>query len=235
MKNLFEIFKPLIDLLFPIECLGCGKEGVWLCQNCLGKIKLLKNWHCPVCKINLTEGEVCSKCQPHSYLDGAIIAVSYEDDLIDKAIHCLKYKGIKGLFYPLSGILTKVLRKKRFWDNDWILVPVPLHKRRERWRGFNQTELIAKEIGLRLNLEVNNNNLYRTRYTYPQVKLTRQQRLKNIVNAFQVKNNFSSDGCKKVILLDDVMTTGATLQECAKVLKESGASKVWAVVLARGR
>lgn len=248
--------KLLLDLLFPIECVGCGKDGEWLCQQCLDRIKLLAEWHCPVCKTRLTNGRVCEKCSPQSFLDGAIVAVFYDDELINKAVHYLKYKGIKNLAKPLGRLLAITLNRISFWDNNWILVPVPLHKRRERFRGFNQAELIASEVAKCLNLEVGllrskkasdtilvagclidshslKPNLYRIKNTHSQIKLKREDRLRNMVGAFGIKNPAFFTG-KKIILIDDVMTTGATLQECAKELKLAGAASVWAAVIARG-
>lgn len=230
----FRFCRFFLDLLFPIECIGCGKDDVWLCGECLGGIKLLTEWHCPVCKIKLTNGNVCEKCLSQSFLDGAIVAVFYDDKLIDKAIHYLKYKGIKNLAKPLGGLLARALNRAGFWENDWILVSVPLHKRRERFRGFNQAELVAEEVAKILKLEFCGNNLYRKKQTHSQMKLKREERLRNVVGAFKIKNPAFFAG-KKIILIDDVMTTGATLQECGKELKLAGAVKVWAAAVARGR
>ncbi|MFH1564244.1 MAG: ComF family protein [bacterium] len=227
-------FRFFLDLLFPIECISCGKDNFWLCGECLDNIKLLKEWHCPVCKAKLTNGYVCKKCSSQSFLDGAVIAVFYDDKLIDKAIHYLKYKGIKDLAKPLGKLLARALNNVSFWQNDWILVPVPLHKRRERFRGFNQAGLIADEVAKILNLEVEINNLCRFKHTRSQMKLKRDERLKNVVGAFGIKNPAFFAG-KKIILIDDVMTTGATLQECARTLKSAGAVKIWAAAGARGK
>ncbi|MFH1187810.1 MAG: ComF family protein [bacterium] len=227
-------FRFFLDLLFPIECIGCGKDGEWLCGECLDNIKLLKEWHCPVCKAKLTNGYVCEKCSSQSFLDGAVIAVFYDDKLIDKAIHYLKYKGIKNLAKPLGKLLATVLNKVSFWQNDWIVIPVPLHKRRERFRGFNQSRLIAGEVAKILKFEVCENNLCRDKHTHSQMKLKREERLQNVVGAFGIKNPAFFAG-KKIILIDDVMTTGVTLQECARELKRAGAVKVWAAALARGK
>jgi ComF family protein len=229
-----KIIKLFIDLLFPIECIDCSQEGNWLCESCFKKIKLLKKWPCPVCKIGLTKGKVCVDCRLKSFLNGTVISASYENETLDKAIHYLKYKGIKDLAKPLSRLIVQAMRQNDFCHDDWMVMPVPLNKRRQRWRGFNQAELIGREAAVALNLEINNDNLCRIRYTMPQTKLKRQQRLKNLINAFKLKNPAVLRG-KRVILIDDVMTTGATLQECARVLKDAGAIEVWAVVLARGK
>lgn len=234
LRDKFMDFKFILDLLFPIECIGCGKDDVWLCGECLGGIKLLAEQYCPVCKTRLTNGSVCEKCLSQSFLDGAIVSVFYDNELIDKAIHYLKYKGIKGLAKPLGMLLAKALNRADFWQTDWILVSVPLHKKRERFRGFNQAELITDEVAKILKLEVYENNLYRSKHTHSQMKLKREERLNNVVGAFGVKDSEFFRG-KKVILIDDVMTSGATLQECAKELKSAGAALVWAAVVARGK
>jgi ComF family protein len=232
-KNDFMNFRFFLDLLFPIECIGCGEEGRWLCKDCLNKIKLLSEQYCPICKTRLTNGRVCELCSSESFLDGAVIAVSYDNELIDKAIHYLKYRGIKDLARSLGKLLIQILGKVDFWDVDWVLVPVPLHNRRQRFRGFNQAELMAREVLSVLNLGISD-NLYRSKHTHSQMKLKREERLKNIVDAFKIKMPEDLAG-KKIILIDDVMTTGATLEECAKALKGAGVVEVWAVAVARGR
>lgn len=179
----------------------------------------------------MTGGQICLRCKPNSFLDGVVVATQYEDKIIDKAIHFFKYKGIYSLAQPLSFLLVRVLKQVNFWEQDWIIIPVPLHRRRERHRGFNQARLLADYLANSLDLKVVADLLIRKKFTYPQMKLDRADRQKNIKNAFGV--NFPIIG-KKVILVDDVMTSGSTLEECAKILKQNGAKEVWGAVVARG-
>lgn len=230
MKRLIvKIWEWCLDLLFPIECLSCGKEDSWVCESCWQQIRLCKSYCCPICKKGITGGQVCLKCQSKSFLNGVLVSAEYDDKIIHNLTHYLKYKNIKELAKPIAKILATTMQKIGFWDQDWVVMPVPLHKYRQRLRGFNQSELIAREIADKFNLSLDINSLKRTRYTYPQMKLSRLDRLVNVQEAFS-----ASCDCKKVILIDDVMTTGSTLQECAKALKKSGVKEVWAVVLARG-
>jgi ComF family protein len=224
-------FNNLIELIFPAQCLGCKSDGVYLCSACCNNLKFYKNLYCPVCKKEMTGGQICIRCKPNSFLDGVVVATQYEDKLIDKAIHFFKYKGIYSLAQPLSFLLVRVLRQVLFWEKDWVIIPIPLHSRRERYRGFNQSKLLAEYVASSLELENISDLLIRKKYTYPQMKLDRADRQKNIKNAFIV--NRLLDG-KKVILIDDVMTSGSTLEECAKVLKQNGVKEVWGAVIARG-
>jgi len=111
-------------------------------------------------------------------------------------------------------------------------MPIPLHKRRLRWRGFNQAEKIAKILSDKLNIPLVNNKLIRIKYNQPQAKINSQKRKNNIIGCFQYNGESLEE--KNIILVDDVVTSGSTLNECAKVLKEKGAQEVWGICVARG-
>lgn len=113
-----------------------------------------------------------------------------------------------------------------------VFIPMPLHKNKKRKRGFNQSEIIAKELSLALNIPLKTNILVKTENTQSQTNLTREERAKNIKNAFQTKNPSEIEG-KIIFLVDDVFTTGATMEEAAKTLKKAGASHVWGLAVAR--
>jgi len=224
--NVLKILKQFIlDIIFPIACLGCQREGVWLCDDCLKKI-LLK-----------TTDE---KLNHSSSLDGLFYATHYENDIIQEAIHTLKYKYIETLAHSLGELLTGYLLKLDKKEHlailespkNTILIPVPLHKKRFLERGFNQAELIANEFNKNFHFNLQTKILVRAKWTMPQVQLKGRDRKENIKGVFIVKNwNFPG---KNVIILDDVATTLATLEECAKVLKRAGANKVWGLVVAHG-
>lgn len=223
------IFKTLkqfiLDIIFPIECLGCQREGVWLCEKCLKNIPLKNEF---------------IKLQNNLGLDYLMVATSYENKIIQEAIHILKYKYVEDLAKPLGQMLAKTMasldKKHRLSilerPEQTLLLPVPLHRKRFLERGFNQSELIAKEFNQHFNFQLKTNILKRQKHTMPQVKLKGQERKENVKNAFTIKNwKFSG---KNVIILDDVATTLSTLEECAKVLKQAGAGKVWGLVVAHG-
>jgi ComF family protein len=236
-----SVKKFILDALFPVSCLGCQKEGFWLCPACFAQIKILDFQLCPVCEKNITEnGSLCPNCRTSrkSFLDSIVVAVSYENPVIKKLVYNLKYRFIARSADPLSELMAKVLLRNDLPIPD-LIVPVPLHPRRLRWRGFNQSRLLAENISKNLapllKIEVED-ILRRNRNNKAQMKIkSYQQRLQNIQNIFSFDAQFSKDILKnkEVLLVDDVATTGATLEECAKVLKKNGAKKVYGAVIAR--
>lgn len=231
----------LLDALFPVFCLSCRKEGEWLCANCLAEVKILDFQVCPVCEENIADkGFLCPGCREgqKSRLDGLITAVSYEDPTIKKLVHNFKYRFVSDISRLLGKMILKALVRNDFPLPDF-LVPVPLHPRRLRWRGFNQSLLLAEHISEELApllkieaLEI----LERKKHNSPQMNVKNyKERLLNVQNIFALKPDANLDPIrnKNILLLDDIATTGATLEECAKVLKSAGAKKVFAAVVAR--
>ncbi|MCX6763699.1 MAG: ComF family protein [Candidatus Moranbacteria bacterium] len=227
----------ILDTLFPIFCLACRKDNFWLCEECLKKIKVLDLQVCPVCERYITEkGESCPKCKPLSPLKSLIVAAKYQEDNISKLVHLYKYNFIQDLREPLGKLLVQAILKSQIDIPDFI-IPVPLHRRRLRWRGFNQAELLADYVSANLTpglvIPVLKNILIRKKYTSPQMKVKNYwERQKNIQAAFAIQDNTEIKN-RRVLLIDDIATTGSTLFECAKVLKESGAKKIYAAVIAR--
>lgn len=213
VKIIEKVKKFILDILFPIECLGCGKESVWLCDKCLETIPL---------GVNFIE---------RKYLDRVLICGSYDNELLKKAIHTFKYDYASELCEPLGKLLLKILRKVSL-PEEFILVPIPLHKKRLKERGFNQAELLAQEIAKGFNAPVLK-ALCRSRHTLPQVDLNEKERLKNVQGVFDCQEHLKIKN-KNVILIDDVLTTGATMEECARILKRNGVREVWGLVLAKG-
>jgi len=147
-----------------------------------------------------------------------------------EAIHQLKYQNLRALAVPLAGMLREYLMASPL-DVD-VLVPVPLHRKRLRERGYNQARLLAQELGKLRNLPVADDVLVRRRHTPPQARTaTVEERRQNIADAFACRDHSLRD--RHVLLLDDVATSGATLDACAKALKASGATAVWGLVMAR--
>lgn len=216
MGLFFEIKKFIFDVIFPIECLGCGKEGEWLCGACLSKIK--PDGH-------FLRGES---------LDKIFTFYSYDSELLKRAIHGLKYKFVEDLASPLSAILISEMEKiKNQIGKPDFLIPVPLHKNRLLERGFNQSGLLVLKVFEHFGWPVENGALKRSRKTAPQVSLDGEGREENVKEAFSVVD-VSKVFNKKIVLIDDVFTTGATMEECAKVLKGAGAKEVSGIALAKG-
>lgn len=240
----------ILDLLFPVYCLGCSAEGKWICGNCLEKIEFLKKQACPICGVESKTGARCFNCRAKTELDGVIAATAYfgkerKESLAKKAIHIFKYQFVKDLAGPLAAIIGRQIKNRQVVKiektfifgpdmNNKLIVPVPLHPKRFRWRGFNQAELLAENLAKYFKLPLEKTALARQKNNIPQAEVRdRRERMENIKDAF-----ICVDGAKVkdkiVILVDDVATTSATLGECAKALKNSGAKEVWGVVAARG-
>jgi len=235
MGNLLVNFANfLLNILFPKFCLGCKKEGSYLCQDCLATIEIMEYLFCPGCQKRVLSGRPCKSCQRFLKLDGLYFAASYQNYLIKELLNKFKYGPlIKELVEPLTSLIIThflILGKQNF--SEFSLVPIPLEKRRLGWRGFNQAEEIAKELAEYLKIPLFTKALIKIKKTLPQVEAKdKNQRKENIIGAFFCKNNVKD---KKILLVDDVYTTGATMNEVARILKKAGAKKVWGVVVARG-
>jgi len=247
----------VLDLLFPKFCLGCQKEGFYVCPDCFKKIEINKFSNCFICGKHTPNNRVCSTCQRKTKLTGLLIASFWENLLLRQIIYEYKYRFIKDLSIPLSELLVIFLNHSGFFTqhlplniDSYILIPVPLHKKRLIWRGFNQAELLANQLNKYLKIPVINNLIIRSRHTLPQMDIKSQkERRKNIRDAFEIANVGIADESlrykrelsfanpiknKIIILVDDVCTTGSTLEECAKVLKPLKPKEIWGLVLARG-
>ncbi len=230
----------LLDLIFPVRCINCGKFGDYICRKCLNTISTNKNFECIGCKRNTPLGQTCFLCAKTNSAEQLLIVADYKNPLVEKSLKFLKYKFISDLEQPLAVLTKKYLKwltlDKRFnvFESSPLLIPVPLHQRRLNWRGFNQSELLARELADTFQMEIADNIIERTRDTIPQADIKeREERLKNLNGIFAIKDKSRIAG-REILLIDDICTTGATLNECAKVLKANGASKIVALVIARG-
>lgn len=219
-----QFFDTLLDWLFPPRCAFCQREGDFLCKNCLsgldinpiGRSNVIKEWE---------------------YLDGVIYAVNYEKNpAIKAAIKQFKYKFTQPLAQHFGTLMAQkigelgMVRGKRI-----LLIPVPLHKKRLRYRGFNQADILARHIAYPAHILP---ILDRVKETTQQAKLHKKARHDNLKDAFELNKKFVQEQnlCSKktvVFLVDDVCTTGATLENCAKTLKAAGIPKVYGLVVAR--
>lgn len=250
MRTLEKTKNFILDILFPVSCISCGKENTWLCEDCLSQISPKREQVCPVCEKNITpDGRVCFFCRKKSALNGLLVAASYQNKTVAEAVHYYKYRFVEDLHVPLGEILIRAYFDSQLPVPD-LIIPVPLHKRRLRYRGFNQAEILAQHLGRNLapgfEVPIMGNLLIRSRYTRPQMEIKNYTRRRsNIQNAFKIKT--SDINCdrnlyqtekdplnnKSILLVDDIATTGSTIFECAKVLKQNGAKEVFGVVVAR--
>ncbi|OGO00110.1 MAG: hypothetical protein A2Y58_05995 [Chloroflexi bacterium RBG_13_51_52] len=218
-----------LDLLFPPWCIGCGREGKYICSSCQQQLPLISPPICLKCGRPLTIDNTCPGCiEGPIEIDGIRSPFLFQG-MIRKAIHELKYRNLKAITPLLASFLYSYLKDNPLPGNT--LVPVPIHKKRLNERGFNQSSLLSRELGRMSRLPVIEDCLKRQTHTPPQVRTSSAaERRKNIADAFTCINK-QLEG-KQVILIDDVSTSGATLNTCAGVLKTAGAASVWGLVLA---
>ncbi len=229
----------LLDCLFPIECLVCGREGEYICGDCAAVPVPAYPALCFGCHKPEELGRLCLDCSPRWAFDGVIIAADYEHERVRSLIRTCKYRFVTEVAVELAALTIPAL--KNFMENmpedseiaesffNAKIIPVPLSKRRLHWRGFNQAALIGERIATYFALELNDGILQR-RHRRAQATLGEAQRLENLSGSFRLEGVVPS----LVILVDDVITTGTTLNECAKVLKTAGAQEVWCVAVAKG-
>jgi ComF family protein len=233
-KNIKEIG---IECLFPTKCLNCHAAGEILCDDCFSVIEIIDQKYCHIC--NKRKPLDVFKCSSHcrSHLFHLFFATIYnKDPLIQALIHRFKYPPlIKKLDLVLAKIILvhfELIGVKPDFFADFIVIPVPLYFKKNRARGFNQSAQIAKRISTELKIIFNLHIVKRIKNTQPQIKLmTKEEKKDNVADAFKcVNSNFIKN--KNVLLIDDVYTTGSTMEECAKVLKKAGAKRVFGCVIA---
>ncbi len=219
-----------LDLLFPKRCVGCGKEGDFICYSCRSSLPRIMPPMCPRCGRPQPSGILCPNCVSwRAEIDGIRSPFRF-DGVMRQAIHQLKYRNLRALAAPLARLLNDYLTTNPVPGE--VLVPVPLHRKRLRERGYNQSSLLARELGKLVNLPVVDDCLTRERHAPPQARTaTVGERQSNVANAFVGRDQRLRG--RQVLLIDDVSTSGATLNACAIALKTAGATSVWGLVLAR--
>lgn len=220
----------LLDLLYPPRCAGCGRLGESFCPACQARIEPLPEPACPRCGHPQLSRDLCAACWAvPSALDGIRSAAVFAHPLRD-AIHAFKYNNNRDLAQPLGACMAA------YWQVAGLtadrIVPVPLHPRRVTERGYNQSALLARVLGRSVGLPVDERVLVRQRATAHQVGLGRAERQQNVAGAFGCRADLAG---QRLILIDDVCTTGSTLEACAEALRMAGATSVWGFTLARAR
>ncbi len=224
----------LKDAIFPLFCIDCNLEGNIICADCFQKINSDGVLSCPVCHKSDGLGWACADCKPRSYLERHIAITEYnEAGRLGHLLQAFKYRYIEDAREKLLMLVANFVKKNHhLFSHIDAIIPVPLHSRRYAERGFNQADIIANELSSLLRIP-KLSCLVRVAYTCQQAKLKKQDRINNVENAFAFVGN--NPGAKnKVLLVDDVYTTGSTLQECARTLKENGAKRVVGFTIARG-
>lgn len=220
----------LIDLLFPKICVACQAEGSWFCRACLDAIPIGPKLTCPDCLILSVGGRYCSTHRQKHQLTGLIYVDSYKNKIIQRAIQGLKYDGIRELSIPLSQLLATQIALHPNLKRA-IVLPVPLHRKRLIERGFNQSELLANKLPMTQYRAI----LVRYQARPAQASLTDDQRRQNVRFVFGIiPETLPIIQHETVVLVDDVSTTGSTLDSAAEVLLRAGADRVWGAVIAKG-
>lgn len=220
----------VVDFFFPCRCVGCGKVGEFLCADCCQQLPRLLPPFCHKCGKPESSGGLCATCWGHqTEIDGARSPFRF-DGAIRQAIYELKYHNLKAISACLAKLLATYLQANPVPGE--VLAPVPLYPRRLRERGYNQASLLTRELGKLVGLPVVEDSLYRFKDSLPQARTaTVEGRRRNVADAFTCRGQRLNG--RRVLLVDDVCTSGATLEACAAALKAAGAVSVWGFTLAR--
>jgi len=224
------LYRQVLDIFIPPCCVVCNKVETWLCDSCAQEIPLFDAPICPRCGRPEAGGQLCRVCQRAPLHVNPVRSAFLFEGHIRDVIHALKYRGARDVARTLGRRMAEAWRFHAMQSD--VLVPVPLHPSREIKRGYNQAAIIAEALGHEVRIPVVEQVLLRVRNTVSQIKLNRQERQENVGGAFACVEDAVFVG-KRVTLVDDVATTGATLNACAVALQASGAKSVNAFTLAR--
>ena len=224
-----QIWEQFTNLLFPPRCGGCGTAGRLWCETCRATIMPVEPPWCEKCGEPNTPARLCSKCRAQPLQIEQIRSVALFVGPLRQGIHRFKYEKLSSLADPFGAMLTDYWRANQL-TADW-LIPVPLHPSRERDRGYNQSNLLAQRLAAQVGVPVISKGLRRTRVTAVQMELNAAQRKENVSGAFACDDQRVRGA--RVIVIDDVCTTGATLEACAVAVLKTGAASVMGLTLAR--
>ncbi len=228
MGTLADLTRCVLDLIFPLHCLSCRREGGVICAECTLGLKRLEQPYCQKCAQPSTSG-ICYWCRAEPPAFDSLRAPFLFEGPVREGVHRLKYRGHRVIAAAFADMLADFYERAPI-EAD-LVVPVPLHPRRLRRRGYNQSSLLARQLAKDVGLEFSDSMLVRSRDSAPQVEAkSGTDRRGSVAGAFAAREE--CDGLS-VLLVDDVATTGSTLSECAAALKASGARSVRALALAR--
>ncbi|HEY4499933.1 MAG TPA: ComF family protein [Candidatus Paceibacterota bacterium] len=226
----------LLAILFPPVCIHCGKDlgnqstPHHLCNNCFASIHLHSAFFCPVCVRRLPNSQHTCHSNANYFLAAA---TDYQNPVIRALIWHFKYQKWRSLASVLGNLLAQYLNGIQYDLSDYVLIPIPLYTNRQRERGFNQSELVAQYVSEKLFLPIFSDTLIRVKPTHTQTTLKdSDKKITNVADCFQV-SNLTIIQNKKIIVVDDVFTSGATMNEAVRTLKFAGAKKIIALVIAK--
>lgn len=221
--------RTLLDWLFPPTCLGCGEEGVFICSDCFSKIKLVPRDVCNYCGAFTSKKGKCPNCDHRELPYSGFRAFAYYDGVVRKAIHHLKYQNDLTIGRYLAGWLQLVYQRAG-WDVD-LIVPIPIGEQKRQQRGYNQAERLAKPLSELLGIAYSHEALIRINEVSSQVGLNHEQRKENVRQAFMARASEVEN--RRLLLVDDVFTSGATMEAAAAELMAAGAKKVYCLTVAK--
>lgn len=221
----------VLDTTFPARCVSCNKEGSFICEACRQTTRYIGDRCCRLCGEPVTKiGTLCSQCEREQLNIDGIRSIYYYEGAVKDAILQLKFHGIKSIAQFLAGHMAEYAAGHGM-DAD-VIIPVPSHARRLRERGYNQAELLARALATVSGVAIEPKALRRAKLVRSQSSSSsREERRKNVIDAF-VSAGDSVSG-KRILLIDDVCTTGYTLEACSRELRSAGASEVRALTVAR--
>lgn len=226
---LYQLNWIALDWLFPPSCGGCNLPGVRWCSACREKVKWIKPPFCDKCGQKIPAGVICEQCLKRLPECEQIRSCAEFGGPLRNALHRLKYRKDIGLGDALAQSMLDLMLIQN-WSVD-LIAPVPLGKKRKKERGYNQAAFLAKPLAFKLDIPYSPKSLTRVRETHSQVDLNRKQRQKNVAGAF-ISNESMVSG-KNILIVDDVTTSGSTLNACATALLQAGSNKVYGMTLAR--
>ena len=229
-----KLAQSLSNLFFPPLCFSCNKrieKHAILCDKCTEELVHVPDNSCTFCSKDTIHTLICEECKKEYPFDEVVCAYSFNLP-IQRMIHHFKYNEFRKIGSYLGYKLAELISSYSFITETDYIIPVPLHKTKKRFRGFNQSEIIAKALSTKLDIPILKNVLKRKKFTQTQTQLKKHEREKNVANAFQLKN-IGTIKNKSILLVDDVLTTGSTMKSIALLLKENFAKHIYVCTLAR--
>lgn len=228
MKLIKQIVNDIVSIIYPGHCMGCNKilninESKWICNKCMPQFELKEYIRCSVCGRIIYHSGKCRVCNSEKiYFDKGYSLLEYKDS-VRNAVRQFKYKNMKSYGKYFGDLMSDYAVSKINIKFDYVTA-VPLHRKRLKSRGYNQAEILAKLVAIKLNTEYKK-LIVRDINTKPQNSLKKAERQKNIKNAFSLNKGISVKD-KTILIIDDIFTTGSTINECSKVLKKNNAARV---------
>ena len=229
-RTISDLAWKILDIIYPPFCCGCGSVGSEICQDCFALIHVINRTNlCIICGDQTDNLPYCTNCSEKHPEFNELRSWGEYANVLKEAIHRLKYdRGFGVINYFIQPMCDLIRDWNILFD---FITPVPLSSSREKQRGYNQSALMAKPISVNLSKPYFPKAIKRIRNTVSQINLNAIQRKNNLKNAFFADHEICRN--KSILLLDDITTTGTTINECAKALKQAGAKSVYCITLAR--